>query len=168
MNALLGLLLFLAGIPGDEKAPSPLGEKVVQMREAAFYRGASRLSGVVRKAEYGETVNVTAVEGRFSRVAFADGSEAFLLSSALLPREKFVPAPANEEEKMRLKAQGYEAGRFDAETEKKYREEKGKDMDRAYTQLDGLESRRIPRAELERRLRDFRREGKLGEFSNVK
>jgi hypothetical protein len=162
-------LVVLPLLPQDEPDPR-LGAQVVQVRAAAFTRGASRRSEVLRKALYGEEVAVTAVEGRFSKVTL-DGAAAYIPTAALVAKEKFVPAPENEEEKMRLKAQAYEAGRFDPETEKAYRKEKGPALDAAFKDVDALERRpayKGDRALLERRLEQFRRDGKLGEFSSVR
>lgn len=162
-------LVVLPLLPQD--APDPrLGAQVVQVRQASFFKGPSRPSGVLRKALYGEEVAVTGVEGRFSKVTL-DGGAAYIPTAALVAKDKFVPAPENEEEKMRLKAQAYEAGRFDPETEKAYRQEKGPALDAAYKELDALEGRppyKGDRAGLEGKLEQFRRDGKLGEFSTVK
>lgn len=143
-------------------------EKSVKVQEAFFYAQPSRIGGTVRKAAHGETVTVTGVDGRFSRCTLADGATAYILSSALIAKEEFKPAPANEQQMMELKAQGYEAGRFDPETESEFRKDKGPEMDKAYEALDALEKRRPERVALEKRLLEFRREGKLGEFSSVR
>ncbi len=166
MPALIAAAL-LAAQAADE-APGP---RKINVRTAWFYKEASRLSETVRQAEYGETVTVTAFSGKFAQVVLREGGEAFVFRSALVPPEGFKPGPANEEEIMRLKAQGYEAGRFDPETEKKYREQKGPAIDAAYRQLDAFEARALGRAGrpvLEGLLKDFRREGRLGEFANVR
>jgi hypothetical protein len=161
------VFLVLPGQEGQEKLPA---ERIVQMRAACFYKGPARRSGVLRKALYGEQVTVTAVKGRYAEVTLPKEGKAWIFASALIDKDKFVPAPVNEEEKMRLRAQSYEAGRFDPETEKSHRQKKGPATDAAYKQVDLLESRpayKKDRAELERRLLEFRKAGKLGEFSTV-
>ena len=45
-----------------------LGDKKVTMKEAWFFKGPSRISGTLRKAEDGEDVTVSAVDGKYSKV----------------------------------------------------------------------------------------------------
>ena len=172
MGVLTLVLAFLAAIPQDSKE-GLLGPQTVNVRKAAFYKGPSRLSGILREARYGEPVTVTAIPERSSyvKVLLDEGGEAYIAASALIARDEFKPEAADEAEMGKLKAQGYEAGRFDPDTEKKYREQKGPAMDAAYQQVDALEARSLgsgDRAELERLLLEFRRAGRLGEFANVR
>jgi len=171
MTALTALAAILAALSPAQDEESPLGLKKVNVRAGKFYESANPRGPVVRKAVYGEEVKVTEVKGSFSKVVLGEGREAYIAASALIPREKFKPEAANEEELGKLTAQGYEAGRFDPETEKKYREQKGPAMDAAYKQLEALEARAFNRgdaAAVEQVLKDFRRDGRLGEFANVK
>ena len=160
---LLGLACLL-----PQETDEPLDKKTVQVRNTVYYKKASRLRGILRKAEYREEVTVTKVKGRFSKCLLKDGSEGWILSSALVATEKFKPGASTEEELKELKAEGYEAGRFNGDTEKKFRAAKGPRMDRAFAALDELEKRMPDPTSREERLRKFREEGKLGEFSPVK
>ena len=161
------LLLSLACLLPQE-AEEPIVKKTVQVRQAVFYKKASRLGGVLRKAEYREEITETAVKGRFSRCVLKDGSEAWILSSALIASKKFKPGASTEEELKERKADGFEAGRFSPETEKRYRADGGARTERAYTALEALEKRRPDPLSREDRLRKFLQEGKLGEFSPVR
>ncbi len=167
----MGSFLAFAAAFLAQDAEAALGPKTVQVQTATFRREPSAVKGLLRSAAYGEQVTVTAVERGFSKVTLADGATAWIASSALIARQSFRPAPSNEEEMMKLKAQGYEAGRFDPETEKKYREQKGPGLDAAYTQVDEMERRalhKMDRAGFEQALAAFRQRGKLGEFSDVR
>lgn len=163
--------VFLAGLLPVQDQDNPLGPKTVNVRNAVFYPFPSRTKGEpLRPAEYGESVTVTAVVKSYSKVVLREGVEAYIASSALISREKFRPEAADEAELGKAKAQGYEAGRFDPDTEKKYREQKGPALDNAYKQVDVLEARALirNRAALEKLLADFRKAGRLGEFADVR
>jgi hypothetical protein len=150
---------------------SPLGPKVVQMRNAAYYKNPPPPREAIGAPLYGDRVTVLAVEGRYSKVRLSDGKIAYIAASALVSPEKFVPDPESEEEKTRLNAQNFKAGRFDSATETEYIKEKGPKMEQAYKDVAGLMARpayKSDRAELERQLAAFRKEGKLGEFSSVR
>jgi hypothetical protein len=147
-----------------EEAREGLGAQVVQVRQAVYYKKSSRLGGILRKAEYREEVEVTEIQGRFSKCTLKDGTEAWILSSALIPAEKFKPGASTEEELKALKAEGYEAGRFSPETEKKVRSE-SVGSEQAYQELDSLEARLPDPISREERLRKFREQGNLGEYS---
>ncbi len=163
------LLLALLAQEGDP----PTGEKKVQVKEGWFYKGPTRTSDVLRKAEHGEDVTATGVEGRFSKVtAKKDGLQAYITTSSLTPKEKFQVSAADQKEGEKLAAQGLEGQRgLNPETEKEYRSLGGASRDQAYQDLDALMARpaaRADRGSLEKALRDFRQAGKLGEFSSVK
>lgn len=158
---------------GLQDADPPLGEKKVHVKEGWFYKGPTRISGTVRKAEHGEDVNVTAVEGRYSKVVAAkDGLQAYITSVSLTPKEKYSVSAADQKEGEKLAAQGLEGQRgLNPETEKEYRSQGGEARNRAYNDLDALMARpsvKADRGSLEKALRDFREAGKLGEFSPVK
>jgi hypothetical protein len=163
--------VFLAGLLPVQDQDNPLGPKAVNVRNSTFYPAPSRTKGdPIRPAKYGEIVTVTAVVKSYSKVVLEEGLEAYIASSALIARDKFKPEAADEAELGKAKAQGYEAGRFDPETEKKYREQKGPALDAAYKQVDVLEARALirNRGALEKLLADFRKAGRLGEFGDVK
>lgn len=171
---LSGLLAALAPALQDKPAENPLGPKVVQMRNADYYgspgTAASRPTDPLGKALYGDKVTVTAIEGRgYAKVTRPKGGPAYIHKSALIAEEQFDPHPENEEEKQRINAQNYKAGRFDKTVEDNYIAEKGEKMKQAYKDVEGLMARYSkPRAELEKDLAAFRKAGKLGEFSTVK
>jgi hypothetical protein len=163
--------VLVAGLLPAQDQDNPLGPKTVNVRNTVFYPFPSRTKGdPVRPAEYGEAVTVTAIVKSYSKVVLKEGVEAYIASSALIAREKFKPEAADEAELGKAKAQGYEAGRFDPETEKQYRMQKGPALDAAYKQVDVLEARALirNRAALEKLLADFRKAGRLGEFGDVR
>lgn len=165
MILLLALLL--------QEPDSALGEKKVQIKEGWFYKGPTRTSDVLRKAEHGEEVVVSAVEGRFSKsTAKKDGLNAYIATTALIAKEKFSVSAADQKEGEKLAAQGLEGQRgLNPETEKEYRSQGGAARDKSYNDLDALMARpsvRADRVALEKALKDFRQGGKLGEFSPVK
>ncbi len=150
-----------------------LGDKKVTMKEAWYFKGPSRLSGTVRKAEDGEDVTVTAVEGKYSKVtAKKDNLTAYIISTALIAPEKFSRSASDEKEGQKLAAQGLEGQKgLNPETEKEFKSAGGPAREKAYADLDALMARpayKSDRASLEARLKEFRQEGKLGEFSPVK
>ena len=168
MNVATLLLALLA-----QDADPALGEKKVQVKEGWFYKGPTRTSDVLRKADHGEDVTATGVEGRFSKVtAKKDGLQAYITSASLTPKEKFQVSAADQKEGEKLAAQGLEGQRgLNPETEKEYRSLGGASREEAYKDLEALMSRpaaRSDRGTLEKELRDFRQAGKLGEFSPVK
>lgn len=167
-SALLAALLASA-FAGDED--SPLGLKKVQVQTASFNRVASTTRQLIRDAKIGEEVTVLSVDDVYAKVKLADGTEAYTTRSALIASAKYVKSPANEKEMMEMKGQGYEAGRFDPETENAYKKEKGPEMDKAFKGVDALESRQAwiaSRAKVAEKLDAFRKAGKLGEYSSVK
>jgi SH3-like domain-containing protein len=165
------ILTALTGLPsaGDENTPT--GPCKVTVQTASFNKQPSTTRGFIREAKIGEEVNVIAVEGNYAKVKLPDGTEAYISRSALTASEKYVKAPTNEKEMMEMKGQGYEAGRFDPETEANYKKEKGPEMDKAYKGVDSWEERQawaMQRAVVSKRVDEFRKAGKLAEYSNVK
>lgn len=163
------ILTALAGLTPPEDTPT--GPAKITVQTASFNKVPSTTRGFIREAKNGEDVTVLAVEGNYAKVKLADGTEAYISRSALTPAEKYVKAPANEKEMMEMKGQGYEAGRFDPETENNYKKEKGPEMEKAYKGVDAWEERQAwatQRGALSKRLDDFRKAGKLAEYSPVK
>ena len=163
--AMLVFLPFLA--PQD----LPTGPCKVTVQSASFNKVPSTTRGFIREAKVGEEVTVLSVEGNYAKVKLAEGTEAYISKTALVASDSYVKAPANEQEMMEMKGKGYEAGRFDPETEASYKKEKGPQMERAYKGVDSWEQRQgwaAQRGEVARRLEDFRKAGKLAEFSTVK
>lgn len=165
------LAALLAPAPAGDDKESPLGQKKVQVQTASFNKVPSTTRGLIREAKIGEEVTVLSVDEVYAKVKLADGTEAYISRSALIASEKYVKAPTNEKEMMEMKGQGYQAGRFDPETEANYKKEKGPEMDKAFKGVDALESRQAwiaQRAKVAQRLEEFRKAGKLGEYSSVK
>jgi len=169
-----GLSVFMLALcAGAQEDPNKLvpGPAVVQVQNAWYSKVPSATRGLLRKAAREDAVTVVALEGSFAKVTLADGTGAFVPASALIAKDKYQRGPANEKEMGEMKAQGYEAGRFDPETEKEYTRQKGPEMATAYRQVDELERRLTwthDRAALSARLESFRKAGRLGEFSSVK
>src|SRR5688572_4437280 len=135
--------VLIALLPALQEPESPLGEQKVHVKEGWFYKGPTRTSDVVRKAEYGEDVTVTGVEGRFVKAtARKDGLQAWITRVSLTPKEKFNVSAANQQDVDKLAAQGLEGQRgLNPETEKEYRSLGGAARDKAYNDLDALMGR---------------------------
>jgi hypothetical protein len=162
---LLAMLSWL--VPQD----LPTGPCKVTVQSASFNKVPSTTRGFIREAKVGEEVTVLSVEGNYARVKLAEGTEAYISRTALIAADSYVKAPANEKEMMEMKGKGYEAGRFDPETESSYKKEKGPEMAKAYTGVDAWEARQgwvAQRGVVAARLEEFRKTGKLAEFSTVK
>jgi hypothetical protein len=168
------MILALALLLQD--ADPPLGEKKVQTKEAWFYKGPSRGTGPLRKAEDGEEVTVSAVEGlngRWSKSqAKKDNLQGYILSSALIAKERHKVSAADQKEGEKLAAQGLEGQRgLNEPTEREYRSSGGPAREKSFQELEALMTRpagRLDRAALEQSLKEFRDGGKLGEYSPVK
>ena len=153
-----------------DEAENPLGLKKVHT-QGSFNHVPSTWKKIIRDARLGEEVTVVAIEGNFAKVTLSDGTPAYIAKTALIAPQKYVAAPSNEKEMMEMKAQGYEAGRFDPETEAEYKKQKGPQMDAAFKAVDAWEARqawKVQRAVLGARLTEFHKAGKLGEFAPVK
>jgi hypothetical protein len=164
------LTLLAAVLPPQEEDATP-GVKVVTVDVASLSLVPSASRKLVGEAKQGQEVNVVAFEGGFARIKRSDGPDVFIARTALVPKEKYAKAPANEKQMMEMKGQGYEAGRFDPETEATLRKERGAEMDKAYQGVDQWEARQAwtrQKVELSKRLEEFRKAGKLSEYANVK
>lgn len=148
-----------------------LGPKKVNVATAGLSSKPSITRGVFAQATMGEEVKVLAYEDSVAKIKRADGTECYIARSALIPAAAYVRGPANEKEMGELKGQGYEAGRFDPETEASYKKEKGPKMEEAFRNVDVWEQRQSwsnNRVEASKRLEAFQKAGKLAEFSSVK
>ncbi|HLY10981.1 MAG TPA: hypothetical protein VKW04_16895 [Planctomycetota bacterium] len=166
----LAVLLSLL-LPAPAQDDDSLGPKKVNVQNASYNKVPNTTRGYIADAKIGDDVTVLAYEGSFAKVKRADGTEAYIARSALIPSEKYVKGPSNEKEMGELKGQGYEAGRFDPETEASYRKEKGPEMDKAFQSVDRWEVRQAwisQRGTLSRKMDEFRKTGKLAEYSSVK
>ena len=165
------IFLLLANVPSEAaQEEDPLGDKVVTSR-ASFNKSPSCIRGVIRPAEVGEEVKVVGIEETFAKVILKEGGSAYISRCALIAKGQYRPAPSNEKELAEMKAEGYEAGRFDPETEKRYKEKEGPATQKAYDELDALQQRpsyKPSRVDVARRLEAFRKEGHLGEFAGLR
>jgi hypothetical protein len=167
--ALFTVLLSLLPAAADDQ--DTLGPKKVNVQNASYNKVPNTTRGWIADAKIGDDVTVLAYEGSFAKVKRADGTEAYIAKSALVAAAAYVKSPANEKEMGELKAQGYEAGRFDPETEASYKKEKGPEMEKAYKNVDAWELRQswiTQRGTLAKKLDEFRKAGKLAEYSSVK
>lgn len=168
----LTLATLLASMLSAQEDPkkSPLGPKVVQTRNSSYLAGPDLKGPALDKALYGDQVTVVAIEGRFAKVTVKkSGVTAYVVKSVLIAEEEFDPQPENEEEKARIKATNYKAGRFDKTVEDKYIDEKGPKMKAAYDQVNKLEARYTrKREDVLKDLAAFSKDGKLGQYSTVK
>ena len=173
-GSLAALALLLFPDPQDDPKKNPLGAKVVQMRNSYYLAGPDIKGPDLGKALYGDQVTVVAIEGRFAKVTRRkDGATAYIVKGALIAEEEFDPHPENDEEKARLSATNYKAGRFDKTVEDKYIDEKGPQMKAAYAEVDKLEARYSlgrpeDRATRLKEIDGFAKAGKLGKYSTVK
>ena len=167
------LLAFLLAAlpPAPAQQDDTLGLKKVTVQNASYNRVPNTTRGYIADARIGDEVTVLAYEGSFAKVKRGDGTEAYIARTALIAAEKYVRGPANEKEMGEVKAQGYEAGRFDPETEDKYKKDKGPQMEEAFRNVDRWEARQAwttQRAALSRRMDEFRKLGNLAEYTAVK
>ena len=166
---LLAVLLPL--VPPAPDQDDTLGPKKVQVQNASYNRVPNTTRGYIADAKMGDDVTVLAYEGSFAKVKRSDGTECYIARSALVAPEKFSRGASNEKQTGQAAAQGYEAGRFDPETEAKYKKDKGPQMEAAYQNVDRWEARQswiTQRASLSQRMDEFRKLGKLAEYSDVK
>jgi uncharacterized protein YgiM (DUF1202 family) len=150
-----------------------LGEKKVTVKTAWFLKGPSWSGEQARLAEDGEDVTVISVKGKYSQVTTKkDNLTVWIISSALIAPEKFSRSAADEKEGQKLAAQGLEGQKgLNPETEKEFKSAGGPAREKAYADLDALMARptyKSDRTQLVAKLKEFRQEGKLGEFSPVK
>jgi hypothetical protein len=165
------LLTVLAAVLPLQEEDDTVGIKVVTVDSASLSLVASASRKLVGEAKQGQELNVIGYEGGFAKIKRTDGPDVYIARTALIAKEKYVKAPANEKQMMEMKGQGYEAGRFDPETEGKLRKDRGPEMDKAYQGVDAWEARQAwtrQKPELSKRLEEFRKAGKLSEFGNVK
>ncbi len=188
MGALLAVVLA-AFAPQDKKEQEPIpGKYRVNVRGANFLEEASSLAEPVRKAVHGEEVEVVAFtkngKQTWAKCHLREGKTAFISARSLLGNKEFETQAEGSSEAGAAAAEGYRGSRFDPATEEKYRTEKN--LGPAYQQVDawcgrpeeknaktGAVSPALPgkpvwrndRGAMLRILREFRKDGKLGEFA---
>lgn len=179
------LALFLIHQEEPKFEPGPYKVKV---RQAAFHAEASSLSDVVRKAKYGEEVNLTgtARNGKvlWAQVEIDGGKKAFIVAKSLVTPKEFKEQAEGSEESGSMAAEGYKGSRFDPKTEEGYSQKQN--LGPAYAKvndwcgqpeakdengkvvkpyLPGKPAWKNDRASMLLVLRQFRRDGNLGEFA---
>jgi hypothetical protein len=165
------LLAALLPMVAPEDLDATLGVKTVTVAKAGLSTIPNATRKVVAHVVQGDEVNVIGYEGSFAKVKRSDGPDLYIGRTALTPKEKYVKAPTNEKEMMEMKGQGYEAGRFDPETENALRKDRGPEMGKAYDGVTAWETRQawnIDKIKVSQRLDDFRKAGKLAEYTAVK
>jgi hypothetical protein len=166
------LALMVSLLPAPQAQPDDiLGPKKVNVQNAAYSQVPSTMRKLIGPATIGEEVTVTGYEGSFAKVKRADGIECYIARSALIPSADYKKSPANEQQMAEMKGQGYEAGRFDPETEAKYKKDKGPEMEKAFANVDRWEARQgwiTDKMALAKRMEAFQKNGRLAEFSTVK
>ena len=167
LPSVFGLLSAL--LAQDEKY---LGEQKVNMKTAWFLSAPAR-GAETRKAEDGEDVTVSAVEGKYAKVTIKkDGTPAYIVKNALIVAKEWQRSAGDEKEGSAMAAQGLEGQKgLNPETEKEWKSQGGEARKKAYEDLDkviAMPSYKDDRRTLEARLKDFRKAGKLGEFAAVK
>ncbi len=161
------VFVFVLGVLNAEEKEAP-GPRTVHTR-GAYCSKPHTSRGFIAEAKIGEVVEVIAFEGLFAKVKHAAG-EAYISRSSLVKPEEYQKGPANEEQMMAMKAQGYEAGRFDPETENERRRQ-NPNLAPGYEAVIAFEKRQswtADRKKLSEELLAFQKEGGLAEFSNVK
>jgi hypothetical protein len=163
MSWVMGFFL-LAPVLQEEFDATP-GPRTVRLA-GSYSRIKSTSRALVRDA-----VQLLGVEGAFAKVRIAEG-EVYLPKTSVGSAEAYQKekGPANEKELMAMKAEGFEAGRFDPETEGKLKELRP-NLGQAYDAVDRLEKRlkwTASRSSLSARLEAFLKEGGLAEFGTVK
>jgi hypothetical protein len=166
------LMLGALALQQPQELPPLPAEFNVQTHSASFHAGPSRTAPIVHKAKNGETVVVQAAEPPWLKCDLGAGKLGYVHRTALIAKAGYKPSAATEAEMNELSAKGQEAQRgFNEITEKEHRRLAGAQIDAGYVALDGLMGRpgfKAERGTLESRLAEFRKVGKLGEFSSVK
>jgi hypothetical protein len=165
----LGVALFALGVVNPGRAEDPPPGRYTIQTQGILSRRPSTLRDKIRDLKIGDQLDVLSFQGAFAKVRYG-GDEGFVPKCAVIPSEKYVAGPANEKEMMELKARGYEAGRFDPDTEKS-RLAQNPNLKPGYDAIDRLEKDMAwasNRSSLSEELLAFQKEGKLAEFSDVK
>ena len=165
-------LLALALLLPQEQQPDPAARKV-NVTGAWFVKGPSWRSDPVEKAVEGDEVTLLGTEGKYSKVRLKRKDLiVYIESASLVTPEKFVRKATDEKEGQALSAQGAEATRgVNEPMEREYRSQGGPAREQSYKDLDAWLLRPTyfsDRAQLVARLKEFQKEGKLGEHSPVK
>ena len=165
-------LLVLGALSLQQELPPLPAEFKVNTNGTSFYAGPSRTSGIVHQAKNGDAVMVTESVPPWLKCDLGGGKSGFVKATALIAKDRFQKSAATEAEVKAMAAQGQEAQRgLNPTTEAEHRRLAGPQIEAGYVELDELMKRpsyRADRAQLESRLAEFRKAGKLGEFGSVK
>jgi uncharacterized protein YgiM (DUF1202 family) len=156
---MLALLLLL-------QAPSPEGREQYVVTHTAYVHSApTRTSPILRKAEFGERLRVVSVENSWAKIALEGQATGFLKTASLSDDRPSITSEAGLQELLAKGQEGHRICEFGSSPEVLLRNTP--EIDAAYLELDGLQQRTNPRdrAALEAKLLEFRRGGRLGEFS---
>ena len=165
-------LLVLGALALQKEMPPLPAEFKVNTNGASFHAGPSRIDPIVHKAKNGDPVTVTESVPPWLKCDLGGGKIGYIKSTALIPKDRFAKSAASEAEVKEMAAQGQEAQRgLNPTTEAEHRRLAGAQVEAGYVELDELMKRpsyRAERSQLESRLAEFRKAGKLGEFGAVK
>jgi len=166
----VGVLVLALLLPQDQ--PDPAARKV-NVTNAWYIKEPKSLSEVIEKAQEGDEVTVLGTEGKYSKVKLKKKDlTAYITSTSLVTPEKFVRSSEDEKVGSKASAQAMEAQRgVNEDMERKYRSQGGAEREQSFKDLDAWLARPTyfsDRAQLVARLKEFQKEGKLGEFSPVK
>jgi hypothetical protein len=165
-------VLVLALLLLQEQQPEPAARKV-NVTKAYYLAAPNWRSNAVEKAVEGDEVTVLGTEGKYSKVRLKKKDlTAWIESTALVTPEKFIRSEADEKVGTKASAQAMEAQRgVNEDMEREYRSQGGAARDQSYKDLDAWLLRPTyfsDREKLVARLKEFQKEGKLGEHSPVK
>lgn len=184
MTALAVLALFL-----EEPKFEP-GPYAVKVKKASIYSEPNNLDPdlIIGEAKKGDIVQAQkrVYNGKvaWAQCRFTDGKSGYLPMSSIITEKEFRDQPEGSEETGARQAEGYRGSRFDPKTEDKFKNDKN--LGPAYEKVDhwcgcpqvfdkkenrvvkeampGRPAWKNDRAAMLRVLKEFRREGKLGEF----
>jgi uncharacterized protein YgiM (DUF1202 family) len=171
MNA--GVLFLALLLPQEQQQPDPAAARKVNVTKAWYLKGPKWSADPIEKAEEGDEVTVLGTEGKYSKVRLKKKDlTAWIDSTALVTPDKFVRSESDEKVGTKASAQAMEAQRgIDENMEKEYRSKGGAAREQSFKDLDAWMARPSyypDRARLVARLKEFQKEGKLGEYSPVK
>ena len=168
----LGVLVLALLLP-QEQEPDPASARKVNVTGAWYIKGPNWRSDPVEKAVEGDEVTLLGTEGKYSKVRLKKKDlTAYIESGALVTPDKFIRTEADEKVGTKASAQAMEAQRgVNEDMEREYRTQGGDVREQAYKDMDAWllrPSYLSDRAKLVARLKEFQKEGKLGEHSPVK
>jgi hypothetical protein len=166
-------VLFLALLLPQEQQPADPAARKVNVTKAWYLKGPKWSADPIEKAEEGDEVTVLGTEGKYSKVRLKKKDlTAWIDSTALVTPDKFLRSESDEKVGTKASAQAMEAQRgLDQNMEREYRSQGGPAREQSFKDLDAWMARPSyysDRARLIARLKEFQKEGKLGEYSPVK